>query len=408
LPKEIKENLAKIIESIKSLDKKEIEGLKSEVERVKTEQNIDKKPQKEPLLQKETKPHESANKTATQNEQILNQNDKIEAKSHESINKTTILEEKLESKPNESVKNVAKKEQNQILNEKQVIDNKIQAKNEIKTQLQESKNTQTQTTDELENIFQKVEQNSKAAQKTIIKLTNLTQLLEKSVPKEVEKSIINESFKKEANEILKELKSDISSLKESPKFLKLTQNIDFSPIQKKEIVEDLKATLLKLDKDIDESLKEAPNKSFHEAKQVVSKLTTQIEYFQINSYLNNSNQLFLPYLWDGLGEGRVSFKKDESDRFICQIDLNFQEYGELNISLILFQKDKLDIYIKAQKPELSNKIKANLKTLRSLMLAQNLRPMNIFVLQKENSSQNSKKINSYQPFISKGSIDIKT
>lgn len=125
----------------------------------------------------------------------------------------------------------------------------------------------------------------------------------------------------------------------------------------------------------------------------VDKLLVQIDYYQLLSHLSNASYLYIPYAWDQLENGNLSFKKSKDGLSYCEIDLELCEYGKLNMMLQLFEDNQLNISIYTQKQELKELFKENMKSLRSALVSVNIMPRSI---QLNDLEEDLKKINPYE------------
>lgn len=126
-----------------------------------------------------------------------------------------------------------------------------------------------------------------------------------------------------------------------------------------EILGDMKGILTKLN----DQLSTMTVKS-NETLDLVQKLTTQIEYHQLLSYVSSSNHLYIPLSWQGLKEGSMMMRQTQDESFHCQIDLDLEHYGKINMMLFLSQNKYIDISIATQKNELKDKVMENLQELK--------------------------------------------
>ncbi|WP_333802964.1 flagellar hook-length control protein FliK [Sulfurospirillum sp.] len=125
-----------------------------------------------------------------------------------------------------------------------------------------------------------------------------------------------------------------------------------------ELLTDMKGVLTKLSDNLSVS---GQNK---EALEITNRLLTQIEYHQLVSYVSSSTHLYVPFNWDGLKGGSMMMKQSSDDSFHCQLDLDLEAYGKLNMMLLLSGEKYIDISIAAQKRELSEKITGQLNYLK--------------------------------------------
>ena len=125
-----------------------------------------------------------------------------------------------------------------------------------------------------------------------------------------------------------------------------------------ELLTDMKGVLTKLSDNLSTS---GQNK---EALEITNRLLTQIEYHQLVSYVSSSTHLYIPFSWDGLKGGSMMMKQSSDDNFHCQIDLDLEAYGKLNMMLVLSGEKYIDLSIAVQKKELNEKIAEQLSQLK--------------------------------------------
>jgi len=129
------------------------------------------------------------------------------------------------------------------------------------------------------------------------------------------------------------------------------------------ILSDIKGVLTSLsDKLVASSHPNATN-----ALETTQKLLTQIEYHQLVSYVGSSAHVYIPFTWDGLKEGSMMMKQTKEDAFHCQIDLDLEQYGKLNMMVLLSGENYLDMTIATQKNELRAKVNEHLSTLKKAL-----------------------------------------
>jgi len=137
----------------------------------------------------------------------------------------------------------------------------------------------------------------------------------------------------------------------------IAQKLSLNPTDV-ELLSDMKGVLTK----ISDNLQASPQNK--EALEITNRLLTQIEYHQLVSYVSSSTHLYVPFSWDGLKGGSMMMKKSSDDNFHCQIDLDLEAYGKLNMMLVLSGEKYIDISIAVQKKELSAKITDRLTQLK--------------------------------------------
>ncbi|MGB5919592.1 flagellar hook-length control protein FliK [Arcobacter sp.] len=96
----------------------------------------------------------------------------------------------------------------------------------------------------------------------------------------------------------------------------------------------------------------------------VDKLLTQIDYHQLYSIANSSNNVYVPFLWDLLEDGSIDIKKADDEKFYCLIDLTLKDLGKINLHLYLYEDDKLDISVFVEKDDTKQLIRQKATSLR--------------------------------------------
>lgn len=174
--------------------------------------------------------------------------------------------------------------------------------------------------------------------------------------------------------------------------------------------EDMKSVLLKMQ---DELASKTDPKSQELAKQV-DKLLTQIDYQQLLSLSSNSNNVYLPFFWDMLEDGNISMKKADEDKFYCQINLTLKDFGKVDLMLALYDKNKLDLTVYAQREYFKIALKDNIQQLKIALNNVHLIPVNIKLLDlKDENESKDKPIQTYinngynQNFNLNSGIDIR-
>lgn len=127
----------------------------------------------------------------------------------------------------------------------------------------------------------------------------------------------------------------------------------------------------------------------------VDKALNNIEYYQLNSYLANSSQSYLPYLWEGLEKGEISFKKLKENRFFCEIDIELKEYGRIDLMLMLFGDNNVDINLFTQSKEFLTLFRENIRELRVGLNELGLVPHNIQMYDALKSEKQRKATHSF-------------
>lgn len=184
---------------------------------------------------------------------------------------------------------------------------------------------------------------------------------------------------------LKNFLTDISKIKDSPLKQKfensgvfLESKLKHSQENVKDIISnDLKAILLKAQEEVVKS--SSPNQS--EILKHLDKLSLQIDYHQLLSHLSDASSLYLPFDWDDLKEGSIALKKSKDDKFYCDINLKLKEFGEVNLKLILYEKNQINIHIYSSSNQFKELVKENLSTLRSALIDTKITPREIRIFE---------------------------
>ncbi len=186
---------------------------------------------------------------------------------------------------------------------------------------------------------------------TILNLVKDQPLLKKYQP-------VLENFTKSINKI--DIKNNIQNsgiLYEA----KLKENILKNKSVGDNLTNDLKAVLLNIKKDNKSSINNPL------IDKLSDKSISQIQSNQINSILNSNFTSFIPFAWEDLKDGKLSFKYyKKTKNFTCKIELDLEEYGNINILLILNDRN-LSVGINAKNKLFENKIIENLKDLKILL-----------------------------------------
>jgi flagellar hook-length control protein FliK len=112
-----------------------------------------------------------------------------------------------------------------------------------------------------------------------------------------------------------------------------------------------------------------------EIQKQATKMLTQMEYFQLNSYLNNSLYTYLPIEWEKFEGGDIEFKKEGAKQYSCTINLELKEYGKVKINFLYDEENHISIGFFLDNNQLKEKMSESLPSLRK-----NLKEIGIFVL----------------------------
>ncbi|MDN5099788.1 flagellar hook-length control protein FliK [Aliarcobacter butzleri] len=158
------------------------------------------------------------------------------------------------------------------------------------------------------------------------------------------------------------------------------------------VSEDMKAVLLKMQ---DELASKTDPKSLEVAKQV-DRLLTQIDLHQLTSLVSNSNYVYLPFFWEMLEDGSIEMKQKDEEKFFCQINLTLKDFGKVDLMLGLYDKNKLDLTIYAQREHFKTAIRENMQQLKIALNSVELIPVNVKLLDmKEDNKESSKPTQTY-------------
>ncbi len=170
---------------------------------------------------------------------------------------------------------------------------------------------------------------------------------------------------------------------------------------------DMKTILLRMQEEL---INKTDPKSIDNLKQI-DKMLMQVEYYQLLSITSNTNSVYIPFLWDMLEEGYLSMKKLDKEKFYCEINLSLKEFGQTQLLLSLYDKNKIDLTIYASQNSFKKLLKENSLKLKQALNSVDLIPVNfkIIDLKKENEEDKEiKKVNSFKQDIDIGfGINIK-
>ena len=164
---------------------------------------------------------------------------------------------------------------------------------------------------------------------------------------------------------------------------KIQENIKTQIQSQSNIQDDLKMVSSTKDSDPTETLKQ------------VDKLLTQIDYHQLYSIANSSNNIYIPFLWDLLEDGSIDIKKADENKFYCLIDLTLKDLGKINLHLYLYEDVNLDISVFVEKEETKQLIRQKSTALKRELVGTdiNLIGLNIFTLKDESTKEDIYKQN---------------
>lgn len=187
----------------------------------------------------------------------------------------------------------------------------------------------------------------------------------------------------------------------------LIQDMINNPKNETKLNDDMKSILLQMQ---DELASKSDPKSADLAKQI-DKLLTQIDYHQLSSLTSNSNYVYLPFFWEMLEDGTIEMKKNDEEKFYCQINLTLKDFGKVDLMLGLYDKNKLDLTIYAQREHFKIELRDNLQKLKIALNNVDLIPVNIKLLDMKDEEKQEQPTqiymnNAYNQVIN-SSIDIR-
>ena len=310
------------------------------------------------------------------------------------INEASLVESKIQN--NTTIQNTNIKE-NINLQTKELL---TQLKNEvIQNPILQNKNIMPLLEDllKMDNLFIK---NENLPIQTFSNFTsNLTPLLD-TLKEDLES--FNPNNTNLQNQIMKFIEKIENILKE-------LSNPTLQKNEHQNLNEDMKSILLKMK----EELSSNNDPKSQELSKQVDKLLTQIDYQQLLSLTTNSNNIYVPFLWDMLEDGNISMKKADEEKFYCQINLTLKDFGKVDLMLALYDKNKLDLTVYAQREHFKIAIRDNMQKLKIALNSVDLIPVNIKLLDLKEEKENDKPTQTYlnnsynQSFNLSSGIDIR-
>ena len=225
-------------------------------------------------------------------------------------------------------------------------------------------------------------------------LTALKESLQAINPKNIE-------IQNQINSLIKKVENIIQEY---------TNNQLDNPKDNQKLDNDFKSILLKMQ---DEIAQKTDIKS-QDSLKTINNLLTQIDMQQLTSLVSNSNFVYIPFFWEMLEDGTVEIKEKEEDKFFCQIKLTLKDFGKIDLMLSMYDENKLDMTIYAQREHFKVTLRDNLQKLKLALNEANIIPMNVKLLdmKEESEYKEQKPTNVYQnnynnDFITSSRIDIK-
>ncbi|MDQ7061415.1 MAG: flagellar hook-length control protein FliK [Sulfurimonas sp.] len=222
--------------------------------------------------------------------------------------------------------------------------------------------------DSLEKIFTALKN---VEQTTTTSKAAIAQLIEKNVTQDITK--LNERINLVILKADPLFSKDTALLLHKLESLNTPQTLHTQNNVKEIIAGDLKAVLLQAGEEIAKS--NHPNQN--DVLKNIEKLSLQIDNYQLLSHLSNGNSLFLPFAWDMLEDGNIQMKKDDDEKFYCDIHLQLKEYGEVNLKLTLYDKNQLNLHIYSANEDFKGLIQDAIPSLRSGLIDEQITPREI-------------------------------
>ena len=176
---------------------------------------------------------------------------------------------------------------------------------------------------------------------------------------------------KQAPQLQKTLQNMLTDVKDiNPKELhsklKMTGILLENQLKKNDNPKELLSNDLKalLSKTHDELSNRSNSAKSQEILKHIDKLNLIIDYSQLVSHLSNAASFYLPYSWDVLKEGEINIKQMKNKTSLCDIHLELQEYGAIDLRLALFEKNQLTMNITTESQTLKTLILDNMHILK--------------------------------------------
>ncbi|MFY9075121.1 flagellar hook-length control protein FliK [Malaciobacter mytili] len=218
-------------------------------------------------------------------------------------------------------------------------------------------------------------------------------------------SSFQSNFASNINSLLLNLKENITNISSNPNATNLQNEILKTVDKIEDIIKQGVLTTTSLSKPDNSTLQEdmksvllqmqdmIPDKN-SETSKAVDKLLFQVDYYQLLSLTSNSNYVYLPFLWDMLEDGSISMKKTNEKKFYCEINLTLKDFGQTQLLLGLYDKNKLDLTIFASRDSFKKLIRENLTSLKQSLNAAGLIPMDIKLIDLKKNEEKKQEVKS--------------
>jgi hypothetical protein len=151
------------------------------------------------------------------------------------------------------------------------------------------------------------------------------------------------------------------------------------------IANDMKSILLQMQDDLASKVDPKSQEMFKQ----VDKMLMQIDYHQLLSHTGNSNCVYIPFLWDMLEDGSINMKKTDEEKFYCQINLTLKDFGKVDLMMALYDTNKIDLTIHAQREHFKVAVRDHLQNLKKALNDVDLIPVNIKLLDLKEEDEKS-------------------
>ncbi|WP_418185799.1 flagellar hook-length control protein FliK [Aliarcobacter vitoriensis] len=214
--------------------------------------------------------------------------------------------------------------------------------------------------------------------------TNLSPLLNALKDSLQSQNPQNSQIQEHINTLIKKVETVIQEQINNP-----TQNLKTNM----KLEDDFKSVLLKMQ---DELSTKTDVKS-QDALRTINNLITQVDYHQLTSIVSNSNYVYIPFFWEMLEDGTIEMKQKDEEKFFCQIKLTLKDFGKVDLMLSLYDENKLDMTIYAQREHFKIALRDNMQQLKIALNNVELIPVNIKLLDmKDEETKEEKPSNIYQ------------
>jgi len=300
-------------------------------------------------------------------------------------NQTPVAQQQAQNQVSQTINNQQVQTSPTLINDHQVVSKLNDILTNIKTEML---NNNLPLNKETLQLIDKLLTQTNITQNTTLLQNNISELLG-SIKTSLASTNTPSTIQSET--IFKLLNQLENSIKPNSPLLNEKNLINNPELQKTNITHDIKSTLLQLS----EELKQSNNPSYNEIIKNVDKLLTQVDYYQLMSLTSSSNYIYFPFIWDMLEDGSLSMKKLNEERFFVEINLKLKEYGKVNMMLVMYEENHLDMSIFAQKDKLKKELSSHLQSLKQSLSAVGIVPGSIKLLDLKEEPEKTKEEDSF-------------